>query len=84
MKEIVKRFESAIEESNKIDEKWELDPENTELEKAWNDAYKTEYDIRKELASAIMKFTKEIDFDTAFKMTYNPKTIELIKLADNL
>lgn len=84
MKEIVKRLEAAVKESSKIDDMWELDPENEELEKAWNEAYKTEYDIRKELASAIMKFTKEIDFDTAFKMTYNPQTIELIKLADNL
>lgn len=84
MKEIVKRLESAIEESNKIDEKWELDPENTELEKAWDAAYKTEYGIRTELANAIVKFTKQIDFETAFKMTYNPNTIELIKLADNV
>ena len=28
MKEIVKRLEAAVKESNKIDEKWELDPEN--------------------------------------------------------
>lgn len=84
MKEIVKRLEKAIAESNKIDSEWELNPESTELEKAWDEAYKTEYAIRKELASAIMNFTKEIDLDTAFKMTYNPHTIELIKLADNL
>ena len=38
----------------------------------------------KELANAIVEFAKEIDYDTAFKMTYNPKTIELIQLADNL
>lgn len=84
MKEIVKRLEKAIAESNRIDSEWENNPESTELEKAWNDAYKTEYEIRKELASAIMKFTKKIDLETAFKMTYNPQTIDLIKLADNV
>lgn len=84
MKEIVKRLEAAVKESNKIDEAWELDPENTELEKAWDAAYKTEYGIRTELANAIVKFTKQIDFETAFKMTYNSNTIELIKLADNV
>ena len=48
-----------------------------------DDAYKAEYEIRKELANAIIEFTlKQIDFDTAFKMTYNPHTIELIKLAE--
>lgn len=84
MKEIVKRLEKAIAESNKIDSEWENNPESTELEKAWDDAYKAEYEIRKELANAIVEFAKKIDYDTAFKMTYNPKTIELIQLADNL
>lgn len=83
MKDIVKRLEKAIAESNRIDGEYEKNPESAELEKAWNDAYKTEYEIRKELANAIIEFTlKQIDFDTAFKMTYNPKTIELIKLAE--
>lgn len=83
MKEIVKRLEKAIAESNRIDSEWENNPESAELEKAWDEAYKTEYEIRKELANAIMEFTlKQIDYDTAFKMTYNPKIIELIKLAE--
>lgn len=84
MKEIVKRLEKAIAESNRIDGEYEKNPESAELEKAFDDAYKAEYAIRKELANAIVEFAKEIDYDTAFKMTYNPKTIELIQLADNL
>ena len=84
MKEIVKRLEKAIAESTRIDSEYEKNPESAELEKAFDDAYKAEYEIRKELANAIVKFAKEIDYDTAFKMTYNPKTIELIQLADNL
>lgn len=84
MKEIVKRLEKAIAESNRIDSEYEKNPESAELEKAFDDAYKAEYAIRKELANAIVEFAKEIDYDTAFKMTYNPKTIELIQLADNL
>lgn len=84
MKDIVKRLEKAIAESNRIDGEYEKNPESAELEKAFDDAYKAEYEIRKELANAIAEFAKEIDYDTAFKMTYNPKTIELIQLADNL
>lgn len=84
MKEIVKRLEKAIAESNRIDSEYEKNPESAELEKAFDDAYEAEYAIRKELANAIVEFAKEIDYDTAFKMTYNPKTIELIQLADNL
>ena len=84
MKEIVKRLEKAIAESNRIDSEYEKSPESAELEKAFDDAYEAEYAIRKELANAIVEFAKEIDYDTAFKMTYNPKTIELIQLADNL
>ena len=84
MKEIVKRLEKAIAESNRIDDEFEKNPESAELEKAFDDAYEAEYAIRKELANAIVEFAKEIDYDTAFKMTYNPKTIELIQLADNL
>lgn len=79
MKEILKRLEKAIEIMSVIDEKWENDPENAGIEKEWNDAYKAEYEIRVELAKAIENFAKEIDFDTALKMTYNPKTAELIK-----
>ena len=83
MKEIVKRLEKAIAESNRIDREYEKNPESTELEKAFDDAYKAEYAIRKELANAIIEFTlNQIDFYTAFKMTYNPGTIELIKLAE--
>ena len=84
MKEIAKRLEKAIAESNRIDSEYEKNPESAELEKAFDDAYEAEYAIRKELANAIVEFAKEIDYDTAFKMTYNPKTIELIQLADNL
>ena len=84
MKEIVKRLEKAIAESNRIDSEYEKNPESADLEKAFDDAYEAEYAIRKELANAIVEFAKEIDYDTAFKMTYNPKTIELIQLADNL
>lgn len=80
MKEILMRLEKAIERSNAADEAWEMNPESTEAEKEFDEAYKAEYEARKELAIAIVKFTKEIDFETAMKMTYNPKTVELIKM----
>ena len=41
-----------------------------------------EYEICKELAAAIVKATAgQIDEQTAFKMTYNPKLAELIESA---
>ena len=48
MKEIVKRLEKAIAESNRIDSEYEKNPESAELEKAFDDAYKAEYEIRKQ------------------------------------
>ena len=47
MKEIVKRLEKAIAESNRIDSEYEKNPESAELEKAFDDAYEAEYAIRK-------------------------------------
>ena len=78
MKATLKRLEKAIEIANAADEKWENNPESADAEKEWNDAYKVEHEIRRELATAIVNLTNEVDFDTAFKMTYNPKTAELI------
>lgn len=80
MKEILKRLEKAIERSNTADEAWEANPESEAAEKEFDEAYKAEYETRKELATAITKLTKEIDFETAMKMTYNPKLAELIKM----
>ena len=74
------RLEKAIERSNAADEAWENNPESTEAEKEFDEAYKEEHEARKEIAAAITKLTKEIDFETAMKMTYNPKTIELMKM----
>ena len=82
MKEILKRLNAAIEAGNAADDAWEKDPENAELEKAFDETYKAEYAIRKELAAAIVKATAgQIDEQTAFKMTYNPKLAELIESA---
>lgn len=80
MKEMLKRLEKAIERSNAADEAWEMKPESEAAEKEFDEAYKAEYEARTELANAIVKLTKEIDFETAMKMTYNPKTFELIKM----
>ena len=80
MKELIKRLEKAIERGNAADEKWENNPESIEAEEEFNRAYEEEYAIRKQIAEEITKLTKEIDFDTALKMTYNPKTIELIQM----
>ena len=80
MNEILKRLEKAIERGNAADDAYEQNPESAEAEKEFSEAYAAEIEIRKELASAIVKFTKQIDFDTAMKMTYNPKLTELINM----
>lgn len=80
MKEILNRLEKAIERGNAADEAWEKNPESKEAEKEFDEAYKAEQEIRKELARAIADFTKEIDENTAYSMTYSPKLTELIKM----
>lgn len=79
MKELLKRLESATAAMNEIDDRYEADPENEELEALWESMYTAEYEARVKLAAAVVSFTSgKIDPDTAVKMTYNPKLAELI------
>lgn len=80
MKEILIRLEIVNEALTRVEAAWEKDAENKELEKEFDRLYNEVYDLRKELANAIVDFTKnKIDFNTAFSMTYNPKLADLIK-----
>ena len=82
MKEIINTLEKAIERANRADEAWEAEPGSKEAEREFDRAYKAEYKAREELAAEIVKLKNDIEFKTALKMTYNPKTIELLKSAE--
>jgi hypothetical protein len=79
MKEILERLEAAIARGNAADEAWEKEPDNPALAEEFDAAYRGEFEVRRELAAAITEASPTIDYDTAFKMTYNPKLAELIK-----
>ena len=57
MKELLRRLEEAEERANAADAAWEQDPENEDLEKAFNEAYKAEFKAFGELTKAIQKAT---------------------------
>lgn len=58
MLELLKKFEEAEAESNRLDALFESDPENEELEKAWDVAYEKEYKILEECVKKIVKFSR--------------------------
>ena len=72
MKEIKRMFEeleAAEIRSNELDEALESDPENEELENAWNEAYEREWNASEALINEIVKITNGmIDNTTARKM----------------
>lgn len=67
MKELLRRLEEAEERANEADAAWEQDPENEELEKAFNETYKAEFEAFNELEEAIEKATG-IDAQTVSSM----------------
>lgn len=67
MKELLRRLEEAEQRANEVDAAWEQDPENEELEKAFNETYKAEFEAFNELEEAIEKATG-IDAQTVSSM----------------
>ena len=66
MKELLKRLEAAEKKANEADAAYEADPENEAKEKAFDEAYKAEFEAFNELSSEIVKLTKgQIDKATA-------------------
>lgn len=78
LKKLMAALNAACKAGDALDEAWELDPENKEIEQKWNDAYTKEYECRRSLARAITSITAQIDYDTAYKMTFDPKLANLI------
>ncbi len=69
MKELFKRWENLNAIANAADDAWALDPENEDLEKAFDDAYEAEWKVFNELLNAIVELTNgKIDKFTANKM----------------
>lgn len=58
MLELLKKFEEAEAESNRLDVLLEADPENEELEKAWDVAYEKEYKMLEECVKMIVKLSR--------------------------
>lgn len=69
MKDLFKRWEELNAAANAADEAWALDPENEDLEKAFDAAYEAEWDALNKLIGAIVEITNgQIDKYTASKM----------------
>ena len=69
MKELFERWENLNAIANAADDAWALDPENEDLEKAFDDAYEAEWKVFNELLNAIVELTNgKIDKFTANKM----------------
>lgn len=57
LKRLMKEFEAAEEKSNRLDDLWEDDYDNEDLEQEWMKAYKEEWIARERLQAAIVSFT---------------------------
>ena len=78
LKKLLAALNAATELANAADEAYEREPENEEFAEAFDRSYKAEFEYRRNLADAITKLISEIDYKTAFKMTFNPKLADLI------
>ena len=69
MKRLMKRLEEAERRADAIDQAWENDYENEELEKEFMKAYEEEHKAFNELAEEIVRFTAgQIEKKTAATM----------------
>ena len=69
MKELLKALEEAEKKANEADSAWEKDPENTELEKNFDEAYKAENKAFQAVVEKIVSLTSgRIDKKTASTM----------------
>lgn len=57
LKKLINELEAAEEKANKADTAWEQDPENENLEKEFDEAYKKEWAAFKKLRNEIQKLT---------------------------
>lgn len=75
MKALLKALQAAEEKASKIDSAWEADPENEELEAAFDEAYAAEYKAHEALANEIVRITSgRIDYKTASTMIHKKRS----------
>lgn len=55
LKELLRKLDEAVAQTNKLDDKWSEEPENKDLETAWNLAYKAEYEAHKAFSKALVE-----------------------------
>lgn len=80
MKELLKRYEAAVEAANIADAAWEANPESAELEAAFDKAYEVEFKAFDELTNKIVEITNgQIDKALAATMIRS-KMVELKQL----
>lgn len=60
IKRLFEELEAAELKANELDEAIENDPENEELENAWNEAYEAEWNASEILINEIVKITNGI------------------------
>lgn len=67
----LEKFEELEAAANKADEAYQAEPENAELEAAFDKAYKEEFEAMEELLNSITTYTNgEIDKETSKKMLF--------------
>ncbi len=67
----LEKFEELEAAANKADEAYQAEPENAELEAAFDKAYKEEFEAMEELLNSITTYTNgEIDTETSKKMLF--------------
>lgn len=76
IKALIETLAKLVETANAAEEAYAANPENEELEAAFDEAYKAEYETRQKLTKAISSFAG-IDTKTAYAMTH--KTFEQLK-----
>ena len=82
LKDLLKKLEIAEDTANRADTAYENDPENAELEKAFDEAYKAEWIAFENVVSAICEITDgKIDIKTARTMI-KTKRNELLTIAE--
>lgn len=80
MKHFLETLKAAELKANRLDELWDADPDNEELETQWNAAYKAEHKAFSEAVVEIVKITSgQIDSKTAASML-RAKRSEIEKL----
>lgn len=80
LKDLIKKLEIAEMKASEIDAKFENDPENEELEKAFDKAYKAQFTASKKVIDYIVKLTG-IEEKTA-RLMVNMKRDQLKAIAE--